>query len=374
MRFSPRAGGVLAALGLALGLAAMPTPASAAPIGCTVGDLKNAIIAANGGGGTIDLPPGCTYTLDSTDNDSNGLPVITADVTINGNFATIERDTGSPLFRIFEVGGPAGKLTLNSITLRNGDLDAADDGGAILVDSGRTLKVRNASTITGNSARNGGAIFTNGITDIQSSTIRGNTASGFGGGIGVSGGGSLDLFATRVTANSGNFSGGLGFDTGTTGTIRSSFITQNTANVNGGGLANDGNLTVTGTQFAGNTANGDGGGLANDKTLTLTSGIFTGNTANRGGGLANFSASGQATINNSVFQANRATTFGGGLATFTGANTTVNTSAVVTNRAGTTAGGIYNNAATTTVNASAVAGNIPNNCLGSAPSVTGCVG
>ena len=88
--------------------------------------LVAAITAAdNGGGGTINLAPGCTYTLTAVNNSNsanpvagaNGLPVITTPVTINGLNTTIARGSSAPPFRLFEVDGPGGSLTLNNLTL-----------------------------------------------------------------------------------------------------------------------------------------------------------------------------------------------------------------------------------------------------------------
>ncbi|MFE3451731.1 hypothetical protein ACFXJ8_22685 [Nonomuraea sp. NPDC059194] len=349
MRFASKACAVFATTGLALGLATMPARAEAAPVACDVPALKAAIVAANMSGGTLDLSRKCVYTLTAAHDGVNGLPVITNNVTINGNFATIERQSAD-LFRLFEV-APGARLTLRGITLRKGDLNASADGGAVLVDAGGRLDVR-GSSIRENTARNGGGIFTAGSTSANGSSISENTATGFGGGIGVGGpSGSLTMNGSAVTGNEGNFSGGLGFDFGTTGMIQATAINNNKANVNGGGLANDGTLTVRASQFIGNKAGGDGGGLANDRSVTIVNSTFYANTANRGGGVANFNAPSQPT-----------------------ATATINTSIIVGNVANTTAGGVFNSVGTTTLTRSVVVANTPNNCLGSTPPVNGCVG
>ncbi|MBK8050239.1 MAG: hypothetical protein IPK16_25935 [Anaerolineales bacterium] len=116
--------------------------------GCT---LRDAFTAANtggvagdcngSGGGpyTIVLAPGATYTLIYTDNigmygHSNGLPqVVVPEVTVLGNGATIQRSTapGAPDFRFLEVMSSTA-LTLNQVTLRNGNAGEDGDGGALL--------------------------------------------------------------------------------------------------------------------------------------------------------------------------------------------------------------------------------------------------
>jgi hypothetical protein len=110
-------------------------PVGAATFDIADGDVAGLIAAintANGNGqaDTINLANGGTYTLTTEDNDTNGpngLPLITSQITINGNGATIRRDPsyacpvddGTSDFRIFQV-GTAGNLTLNDLTVSNG--------------------------------------------------------------------------------------------------------------------------------------------------------------------------------------------------------------------------------------------------------------
>jgi hypothetical protein len=82
--------------------------------------LIAAISTANAtGGATIDLASGCTYQLAGANNTSptlgsNGLPVITSPVTVNGAGTTIAGNDSS--FRILEVSG-TGNLTLQGLTI-----------------------------------------------------------------------------------------------------------------------------------------------------------------------------------------------------------------------------------------------------------------
>ncbi|MDQ6797191.1 MAG: hypothetical protein M3011_04035 [Actinomycetota bacterium] len=68
------------------------------------GGLIAAINLANNtaGADTIDLAAGCTYVLAVEQSPGNGLPVITSEVTIHGNGATIRRASAAA-FRILEV-------------------------------------------------------------------------------------------------------------------------------------------------------------------------------------------------------------------------------------------------------------------------------
>ena len=150
----------------------------------TVGDvasLKSAISTANTSGpgpDTIELGAGCVYTLTAVDNNwygPNGLPAIASDVTIDGNGATITRDTSQPAFRFFFVGADpgstahhtenyvtpgAGTLTLNNVTLSGGRANGGSSNGG------------------GGGAGMGGAIFSQGTVRISGSTLTGNVAQG----------------------------------------------------------------------------------------------------------------------------------------------------------------------------------------------------
>src|SRR5262249_43398294 len=88
----------LASAGPAAAFAFANVPCSG--VGGGAPGLVAAINAANGGGGGfINLAPGCTYLLTQVDNmvpdlngsSSNGLPVITSPIILNGSFTTIER-------------------------------------------------------------------------------------------------------------------------------------------------------------------------------------------------------------------------------------------------------------------------------------------
>ncbi|MGC8917649.1 MAG: choice-of-anchor Q domain-containing protein, partial [Thermoanaerobaculum sp.] len=184
--------------------------------------LRAAIIAANAAGPglhTIVLQTGATYNL-SWDNDGGGHATdsgadnddldITADITIQGNGATIQRSGGCTLdsiaatgeFRIFEVHSGAA-LTLQNVTVQNGCADGPiapnDQSGGAIWNSG-TLTVTQ-STISGNSARqDGGGILNGGTATLTNSTISGNSAS-FGSGILNSGGATLNASFITVANN-----------------------------------------------------------------------------------------------------------------------------------------------------------------------------
>ena len=101
-----------------------------------------------------------TYTLTAADNStdgSNGLPSITADITVTDNGETITRDPAAASFRIFHVAAQ-GSLTLEYVTLSNGvatGTTSSGDGGAIR--NLGTLTINN-STITGSTIINNTAV------------------------------------------------------------------------------------------------------------------------------------------------------------------------------------------------------------------------
>ncbi|GAA1009650.1 hypothetical protein GCM10009564_25520 [Streptomyces thermogriseus] len=288
---------------LCIGMTATLAPLALAPsasakthtVACSQAALRTAITTANStpGTDTLKLTARCTYALTSE------LPSITSPIVINGNHATITRTAGS--FRILTVDG--GNLTLRTTTIANGDAAGSavlsSDGGGILV--------------TGN-----------GTLTVDCSVIRDNTAA-FGGGIGVA--------------------------SGSQAHVSESVVRDNSSTQNGGGLVNNGTLTVRSSQISRNTAGGAGGGIASIGTLTITTSNLVDNTAQTGGGIAT------------------------GVPTVPGGTTTVSFSNVSQNQAANNnPGGIYNNNGIVTLQSTVVAGNTPNNCSTSPSPVPGCAG
>jgi hypothetical protein len=285
VRTARRSRYILAAL-VAAGSAVLITPqvAHAAAISCNNTSLISAITTANTtvGGGTVTLPTGCTFTLTAANNTvqgDNGLPVITNNVTINGNGATIKRASGAPNFRFFLVDNvaPGGNLTLNSLTLSNGVAPVTTEGhggGAIMNRRRLTVThvtfVNNVDLIPGSAG--GGAIDNHdgGQATISKSTFISNRAEE---------GGAVENEATQAGAFLN---------------ISQSTFSNNTATkYGGGGVENQpgGNDALTADTFVGNTAL-EGGGIANGGTMTLTNSTLDNNTqkGNGGGGIQNYGA------------------------------------------------------------------------------------
>jgi hypothetical protein len=293
-------------------------PALAATAPCTVAGLVAAIKTANGvtAGATVTLPSGCVYTLSTVRNATDGgtgLPVITGKVTIQGNGDTIRRSAvaGIPAFRILDV-GPAGHLTLNSVTLSNG--------------------------LANNGVQGGGAIFSHGVLSVTGSTFTGNSspaATGTSGG-GIDSSGTLTVTTSTFTGNTAQEGGGI-FNQ-KTATVTNSTFTNNTATIFGGGaLVNGaGTMTVTGDTFTGNTGPG-GGAIDNDATVIVGDSTFFNNTAgtNGGGAIVNF---GTATVKQSTLSGNTSP-FGADLLNFLDDTFSISMSIVAGGLGGSNCGG-----------------------------------
>ena len=255
--------------------------ANAATVSCDVPSLIAAISTANvtPGGGTVTLASACVYTLTQADNATDGgtgLPVITGNVTIQGNGATIARSalTGVPAFRLLDVAS-TGSLTLNTLTLSNGLANDGVNGGGAVYSHG-SLSVA-ASTFTGNSSpattgTSGGAINSSGTLTVTTSTFSGNSAQ--------EGGGIFNQNSAQIT---------------------NSTFTNNTALIFGGGalLNAAGTETLAGDTFVGNTGPG-GGAIDNDTVLNIADSTFFDNKggSNGGGAIENF---GTTTLTQSTF-------------------------------------------------------------------------
>jgi hypothetical protein len=141
------AGAVAAGAITAAGLCAAPAAlaaAAATDVPCSVTALAADISSASSGE-TLSLAAGCVYDLTA------GLPVISQDLTIDGNAATLERSdaAGTPAFVILQADG--GALAISKLNFRNGK-------GAISV-TGLTSLTVNGGTFTANTATYGGAIY-----------------------------------------------------------------------------------------------------------------------------------------------------------------------------------------------------------------------
>lgn len=244
---------------------------------------------------TVSLPSGGEFVLTMVNNSQDGrgptgLPIIDADVTIEGHGATIRRSdvSGTPQFRILAV-DENGSLTLRDTTIQNGDAYWYYDGGGIF--SQGQLTIEN-STLSGNNGYEGGGVSATAVT-ITGSRIIDNRADGPTGG---TGGGifaqNLTLIDSTVAGNTADgedeFTGHGGGVYVVDGIISGSTISGNQAEYSfyyyeiepgrGGGVYATGTLTIANSTISGNEAN-EGGGLFVRGDTTLVQSTVSGNNA-----------------------------------------------------------------------------------------------
>jgi hypothetical protein len=274
--------------------------------GATTCTLRDAITAANkntntggcvvGAGGapfTINLQKDTVYTLSQIDNNlfglgNNGLPVIATDITINGNGATIQRDSNNntPNFRFFFVRNE-GKLKLENLTLRNGSITGGKGNDGYGGGGGG-----------GGGAGLGGAIFNRGTVTVTGVTFDSNKVAGGNGGKGSTGssgkGGKGGNDTGGDGGNDGDEAGGGGggnpsrnagsggFGGGGGGASNSRGSRAGNSNFGGGSGHGGGN----GSGGGGGGGLGAGGAIFNSGfgTLNVTNSTFYKNTATGGGG------------------------------------------------------------------------------------------
>ncbi len=304
----------------------VPATFNAVDVPSLIADINT----ANGNGltNTINLTASSgIYTLTVANNSTDGptgLPVITSPhlLTINGNFATIERSfaTGTPAFRLFDVASGAA-LMLKNVTLEDGLAKGAGvsaDGGGIynkgtLTLNGATVLFNEAlgsngalNSPNGQDAAGGGIWSSGGSLSLTGSTLiefnfanggagaaAGNGGNAFGAGVyanltkvSITAGGILqDCFARGGTggngSNSGSASGGGLYATGSATALEPVSLTSVLVQYN---IASGGGTLVPGG-VGSNGGSGSGGGLfVNDGMLTLSGDHIQNNSAEGGNG------------------------------------------------------------------------------------------
>lgn len=273
--------------------------------------------------------------------------------------------TFSPLSSLSSTLGPGNYYLKHSVTA-TGDITISGtvnlclngrtldlDGHHFIVNSGGSLTIcdcGSGGTITGGSAEQGGAVLVNsgGSLTLHSGSITGNTASGGGDGFGGSdrsGGG-----AVCVNGGSFNMTGG--------------YIENNTANVTekndggGGVLINSGSFNMSGGSITGNSVSGHdnstGGGVyVNVGTFTMTGGTISGNSAAYGGGVTVFKGAEEGTssfnLSGGNITGNSATEIGGGVYVASSSFTLSGAPDIRGNTAGGAASNIYLNGSVITL-------------------------
>lgn len=204
------------------------------------GSLREAINAANANGAGIDdiLFDAAFFATPRTILLTTALPDINSGLTLNGpgaHLLDVRRSEGSPAFRILDVQGGLPIVSVDGLTVSNGDAGAEFGAGGI--NSNSTLSL-NASRVRDSvSSTPGAGVF---VSDANAwltrCTIDGNrsTASN-GGGVAFYGSGGYRMEIDTCTL-SGNFAAGSGggllvasFSGIATASIRSSTFANNTS-------------------------------------------------------------------------------------------------------------------------------------------------
>ena len=263
-------------------------------------------------------------------------------------------------------GPTGGTMTVDRSTISANKADAGSgSGGAILNDEGKPSVDR--TEISSNSARRaGGGVEANiGATTLSRTTLSGNSAGpapGNGGGLHLTGAGTVSFDRGVATGNTASAEGG-GLWNSATGTmdITRSEITNNTASgaaadQGGGGLFQDGEGAVGGTMTVDRStisankadgASGSGGGILNDEgSLTVERSEIASNTSKRAGGGVEANI-GTTELSRTTLAANTTGTNpgnGGGLHLSGAGSVTIERGSIYRNSAGKEGGGLWNSA------------------------------
>lgn len=266
--FSPTTS-LLATLACILLLFAWTAPLQAASYDIADGDvagLTTAIDMANDDASLdmISLAANGHYSFTHAYEGTNALPVITSAIVIEGNGATLSRESTVEDFRFLEVGG-AGDLVLSNLTLQGGH---AASGGAI--HNLGTLDMRDCS-LTGNQADMvGGALHSESFayTFITNSNLADNHCGSSGGAVANSQS-YLDIAHSNLENNTAEINGGALYSTlSSVAFIDGSTLSGNQARFHGGGIYHYryARMTITNSTFSGNRVGeaGVGGAIADE--------------------------------------------------------------------------------------------------------------
>jgi len=239
------------------------------------------------------LPDGdeiCYANKSSPNNELNALPEIYMSMTIANGRVQRSALSGTPTnFRIMSIisnNGSTPNVSLYKITVQNGKLLSAGNGGGINILAG-IVNIESSIISNNFAASDGGGIYFSGTAlNIQTSILSHNEGA-TGGGIAVEQLGFGTVVNSSISFNSATGASGYGggiFSVGNGMAIYNSKFSSNSAD-NGGGLYNDtAPLIVSQCTFWGNQADSDGGAIANYDVASLTNNTIANNSATGSGG------------------------------------------------------------------------------------------
>ncbi|MDW7773480.1 MAG: Calx-beta domain-containing protein [Desulfobulbaceae bacterium] len=297
---------------------------------------------------------------------------------IQGNSASNGTDGGAGVYIVDSA------PTFDTVTIRANVAQNRDGVGMFIkgVAGGATIinsTIGGSDPSDGNSGANttrGAGIYftgsTTGTLSISGSTIQNNVASGYGGGLHITGVTNPTVITgTTITENQTNQRAAGIYSLNSPLTITDSHIDSNTSLHFGGGLYLDGDgadATISGGSIDSNTCTSTSDGnapgiyIVNGADLTYSGGSISGNIAGAyiGGGIYVYSTGTELNLTDMYIQGNKVGQHGAGIYLVAGSSATITNSIITGNADGNSnwqnGGGIYTNG-TLNVYSSTIAGN-----------------
>lgn len=346
-------------------------------------DLSGGDCAAGSGPDTITLSAG-TYILalggiNENDALTGDLDVLNT-LSINGAGLSATFIDGNELDRVFHNVG-VGSLSLNNLTVRNGNANVSGGGGVLAAGpltltnvrlednsttgSGGAVLANTSLTLAGvdvvNNQANvrGGGVYALGITNINASLFQSNQANGTAG---TDGGGGVYALANVALTETTFFTNTAFYGGGLYSAVRADMLNvifDTNASVNsGGGLRALGEVSLVSSAVFGNLSGNPGGGLSVDagNVIISATNIYNNSANGIGGGVQFGPSGGSLSISNSEIYNNVTTSNGGGLDASGGPVALTNV-LVYDNQADFSGGGLRIDNGTLTLNNSRVSNN-----------------
>ena len=215
-----------------------------------------------------------------------GELVVTESLVISGRGVKRTVIDGNARSRVINVTGSAADVTFNDLTIQYGFVDLQNAGGSagagIRFASSGTLSLVNTSILFNEIASNlqtatGGGIYANaGPVSIVNSTISGNSAAN-GGGVYASA--ALNVTGSAFISNNAKIGGAIFAQS--TSSVTNSTISDNLASSDSGAIKSTGDFTLTHSTVVDNRSSLNTGGI-DSTNLTILNSILANNSDTRG--------------------------------------------------------------------------------------------
>lgn len=217
-----------------------------------------------------------------------------------------------------------GTVMVSGTSKITGNKAESGNGGAVYCSGAVVVEIDQGGSITGNTAKEGGAVYAEtGMISISKTAdnvapaITGNTATNGNGGAIHIGTGSVSVHGGSVSNNTAENGQGGGIYTNTASVMISGTaeVKTNRAKEGGAVYASSGAVAVSGGTVDNNTAStGNGGAIyAGSGNVAISGGSLSGNTAMAGSGGAIHAGSGNVTVSGGSLSENTAETDGGAI-------------------------------------------------------------